>query len=185
MNDTNSLRHTVKKRFYPFVKDRGFVRGRSTSLLTPFHRVRADKVQWFEVQWEKYHRPLFVLNFGELLTQEGDAIDETLLRMDTFGCLKRHKGGNLSAWFQRRKPWTEQILTWSRDYSSDEVVDQLIAAFDDLETWWETKSECESSTIFDVFFGLEGDLRCIMHEGPVLGQLPLSLGVAVVGTISA
>lgn len=70
MSPSKPLRDVLKKRFYPFAPERGFVRGKATSLFTPFERVADGKIQFFEIQWDKYHRARFVINFGERASSE-------------------------------------------------------------------------------------------------------------------
>jgi hypothetical protein len=60
------LRDAVKEHFYPFVERRGFVRSKSRNpLFTVFRRTTSEAVHVFEVQWDKYGKPRFVINFGE------------------------------------------------------------------------------------------------------------------------
>ena len=65
------LRDTVKERFYPYASEIGFIRGKADAIACPFHRICGDRVHWFEIQWDKYHRPCFVINFSEFALIEG------------------------------------------------------------------------------------------------------------------
>jgi hypothetical protein len=65
MSRATPLREAVKATFYPFALERGFVREKATSLFVPFRRMAGSTVQVFEIQWDKSHRPRFVVNFGE------------------------------------------------------------------------------------------------------------------------
>ncbi|MEO9820380.1 MAG: hypothetical protein ABJ370_16270 [Paracoccaceae bacterium] len=146
MNDAKSLRAAIKNRFYPFATDQGFVRGRSTSLFAPFQRKGIEKVHLFEVQWDKYHYPRFVLNFSEqsldyVAGETAHPSPQTLDTAQNTGRLQRFRGGEMSCWFQLRKPLRKQIATWERDYTPNEVVNELIEAFPELDAWWETGVE--------------------------------------------
>ena len=144
MGKSKPYRDALKSRFYPFAADRGFVRGKADALFVPFHRIRDNKVQWFEIQWDKYHRPLFVLNFSEFNINGDLDVEQTLsdrYAIEIIGRVQRSKGGGFSNWFQARKPWKEVILSMSFRYSPDDVVAQLILGFCDLEEWWDTKNE--------------------------------------------
>lgn len=148
MKKASLLREAVKTRFYPLALERGFVRGLATSLMTPFHRISGDRVHWFEIQWDKYHRPFFVLNFSEFSVAEAGGVTTApalfppaTVSRDGIGRLQRKKGGSLSGWFRLKKPLSWQLLTLQRYYSPDEVADQLIEAFEELEAWWENGTE--------------------------------------------
>jgi hypothetical protein len=139
----------MKKRFYPFAEKQGFARAKSTdSLFTLFRRHAAGTTHVFEIQWDKYHRPYFVLNFGEApaagVTAFGThvaATDIELVHCAANGRLQRRRGGPLSCWFHLRKPLLKAVQTGAFYYRPDEVVDQVIAAFAELEEWWRTKQE--------------------------------------------
>jgi hypothetical protein len=60
---------------------------RASNYFTPFRRVRGGQLDVFDVQWEKYWRPRFLLNFGR-----GDATspdDEG--RFERVGRLQRRR----------------------------------------------------------------------------------------------
>jgi len=124
------LRESVKNRFYPFALERGFVRLQPSSpLVTTFRKVEAGTTYEFEIQWDKYHRPYFVLNFS---IPEGVA-DQGRTKQ---GRLQRKRGGPLSCWFNLRRPWLEVVRTGRLKYHPDQVVDQLISCFPEVEAWW-------------------------------------------------
>ncbi len=149
MAPANELRQAIKRRFYPFAEGAGFVRAKSTHPhFTTFRRHRTGVLHVFDVQWDKYHRPRFVLNFGE--APGGDlelhglrvaAADIEPVHCEPSGRLQRRRGGSMSCWFQLRKPLFEILTTRSARYPPDEVVDQLIQAFGEVEEWWRTKHE--------------------------------------------
>lgn len=119
----------VKKRFYPFAETRGFTRDKSINpLFTTFRRTTGTRVQVFEIQWDKYWRPCFVINFGK-----GFAADERIVYQ---GRLQRKRGGSRYCWFGTRRPWTSKLATGKWSYTPEEVLAELIAAFDELESWW-------------------------------------------------
>lgn len=124
------LRETIKRRFYPFALERGFARVKSSnSLYTTFRKSEGEVTYEFEIQWDKYHRPYFVLNFS---APEGAAMRSRTKH----GRLQRKRGGPLSCWFNLRKPWLEALKTGRLKYHPDQVVDQLISCFPELEAWW-------------------------------------------------
>jgi hypothetical protein len=137
MSRSQPLRDALKKRFYPFAQERGFYRGKATSLFTPFERIVDGKIQFFEIQWDKYHRPRFVINFGECASSEVKGSEPS----PSSGRLQRWRGGSMRTWFQISKPWIETLRTVSWYYKPDEVVSHLIECFSELEAWWSSKKE--------------------------------------------
>jgi hypothetical protein len=144
LSKSTPYREALVSQFYPFVSGKGFVRGKANALFVPFHRICDSKIHWFEIQWDKYHRPFFVLNFGEITNDQSMKLERMLSDRDVMevaGRLQRSKGGGLSNWFQARKPWKESLLSMSLSYTPDDVVEQLILSFSELEEWWNTKRE--------------------------------------------
>jgi len=150
MGKSGPLRDAIKGSFYPFVMERGFVLEKATALFVPFHRTAGGKQHYFDMQWDKYHEPRFVLNFEERSSGVGDQADDQTgaeakpdprhpgVRVQR---LQRRRGGSLGAWFQTRKPFGQVMRTMRWRYTPEEVAHQLITAFAELELWWETKEE--------------------------------------------
>jgi len=137
MARATALRDAVKRRFHPFAESRGFTRMRASNYFTPFRRVRGGQLDVFDVQWDKYWRPRFILNFGRGDAKSPD--DEA--RFERVGRLQRRQGGGYGCWFQLRRPWPKVLTTARWSYTPDEVVDELIAAFAELEGWWSDNIE--------------------------------------------
>lgn len=110
------LREAVRREFYPFAAERGFVRIKSSnSVYTTFRKTEEGATYEFEIQWDKFRRSYFVLNFS--------APEGLLLRSRTKdGRLQRKRGGPLSCWFNLRKPWLEVLRTGQFQYSPEQVV---------------------------------------------------------------
>ena len=65
MGRTTDLRREMKRRFFPAMIDSGFsVDMRNAPSFVDFRRITPDAIQAFDIQWEKYGRPRFVINFG-------------------------------------------------------------------------------------------------------------------------
>ena len=149
MSPAAPLREAVKLLFYPFAESKGFARAKSrSSLLTLFRRATTDSMQLFEIQWEKYNRPSFVVNFSEGpiggLEVRGApvaAADLEPYHCPTLGRLKPRNCPYLRCWFRTRKPWTEVLRSRAWTYTPEEVTMQLIALFPELEAWWAEKRE--------------------------------------------
>ena len=142
------LRDLITARFFPYVEARGFVRARSTHPhFMVFRRVTGDTVQIFDVQWDKYGDPCLVVNFAEGpkdgVTLWGNHIPgETMQPQDCpeSGRLQRKAGPNKRCWFQLKKPLFEAVRTLERRYSAEAVVEQLLAAFPEVEAWWQHRT---------------------------------------------
>jgi len=124
------LREAVKREFYPFALERGFARIKSNnSLRTLFRKIDGGVAYEFEIQWDKYHRPYFVLNFS--------APEGLPMRSRTrHGRLQRRRGDPLGCWFNLRRPWHEVLRTGHLRYKPEQVVGQVISCFPELEAWW-------------------------------------------------
>lgn len=117
----------MKRRFYPFVQSRGFIRQKSKNpYFVTFVRDRNGHVDQFDLQWDKYWRPHFVLNFGSL--EHGEQP----------GRIQRRRGGGRRNWFGLHRPWINRLISGKWNYSPEQVIEELVVAFDDLEVWWST-----------------------------------------------
>jgi len=148
MSRSKALRDALKQTFYPVAIEHGFLRGKATSMFTPFRRKRGPALQVFDIQWDKSGGPRFVINFGEA-PSDGVSFRGQFVPPDKVepvhcplnGRLQRWRGGSLRTWFQLRKPWPETLRTLRWAYSPDEVATQLIHCFEELEAWWDNKYE--------------------------------------------
>src|SRR5262245_40753037 len=135
----NSLREAVKARFYPFAEAKGFVRDKSTHPhFTTFRRVQSGMVNVFDVQWDKYGRPRFVINFGEV---PHEASMDSVETQDCKILLRLQPSKSSPRWWRLLKPWREILRTGRFRYKPTEVVDQTIAVFHEMEAWWSQHKE--------------------------------------------
>ena len=124
----------MKKGFYPFAEERGFYREKQTNpLFVTFRRTVGSEEQVFEIQWDKYHKPYFVINIGK-----GNLEANPTTNM---GRLQRGSRGSVRKWFGLRRPWLSKLTSGRWRYSPEEVVTELISAFEELERWWRDGSE--------------------------------------------
>ena len=148
MTDARDLRELIKTRLFPYVEARGFARAkRGHPLFTTFRRRVGNKAQVFNVQWDKYGAPRFVVNFGEGpiegVTLWGRHIPGDELEPQDCpesGRLQRKRGPYLRCWFQTRKPLLEAVGTFEWNYPVATVVDAAMAAFPEVEAWWENRA---------------------------------------------
>jgi hypothetical protein len=141
---TTELRRALKARFVPYAADRGFaVDERNQPRSTVFRRRAGGEVQMFEVQWDKYGRPRFAVHFGtcpaEGLTVNGalHPPEDTLPTWcpDT-GSLRRRRRGAGSLWFRQDATTLQRLLRAPALRDPEVVVDELLAAFSELERYW-------------------------------------------------
>ena len=143
------LREALKARFYPFAAAQGFIKAESTDPhFTLFRRPGGSAVHVCELQWDKYHRPCFVVNFGDAPISGVDvhgthvaASDIQTYQCTSLGRLTPRNCAYVRCWFREKKPLLEYLTSGRRSYRPEEVVAQLIALFPELEAWWADRSE--------------------------------------------
>jgi hypothetical protein len=146
MGKTTDLRREIKRVFMPLAEARGFKTiTRNSPFFLEFRRRKGDEINIFDIQWEKYGKPRFVVNFGncpvEGLTIHGKHYppDEVISGWTPQrGRLQPGKGSGTGSWFRQDKPFIKRILSRDKLYPAKDVVAQLAALFMELENWWET-----------------------------------------------
>lgn len=128
------LNDELKKRFYPWVASRGFVKQKGTDPhVVEFTRRSVEGEDVFDIQWDKYWRPYFVVNFQKRGVNEGAWVK--------CGRLQRTRGGSLSSWFSLYPPLQHRLSRLRWRYTPQEVVEELMDAFEELEAWWNDGSK--------------------------------------------
>jgi hypothetical protein len=144
---TTNLRRELKRRFYPLAKRRGFVIDLSGGPdSTDFRRMAQDGVDVFDIQWEKYGRPRFVVNFGKCpphgVLHLGQVVPpEKLLSYmgPAVGRLQPGQSGSTTrSWFCQDPPLLQRALLRRPDRPATEVIDQLIELFTEMDVWFQT-----------------------------------------------
>jgi len=147
MAKTKPVRDALRAVFYPHVFSLGFeVDKRWQPQFVIFRRFSTNVVHVFEIQWDKYHRPRFVINFAEA-SLDGvefgeewmDAKDIAPVHCGTYLRLTRNGGRSTASWFQLRRPLIGQLVALKRNYEPDEVAAQVVQSFDEVEEWWANK----------------------------------------------
>lgn len=130
-SEAKPLNDELKRRFYPWVKAKGFEQQKTNDPhLVEFRRFSSNGVDVFEVQWDKYWRPYFVINF------EKEKVDDH--KWPKGGRLQRKRGGYTNCWFSLSRPLVNKLLSLRWNYSPEEVVQEVKEAFIELEHWWES-----------------------------------------------
>lgn len=147
MAKTKSIRDALRTGFYPHVLSSGFMLDkRRQPEFVVFRRFGEKSVHIFEIQWDKYHRPKFVINFCEAPPdgiQFGGkwmpAKDLTPVHCGSYLRLMRSRGRFGYSWFQPGRPFIQQLLSFKRNYEPDEIAAQVVDRFQEIENWWAHK----------------------------------------------
>ncbi len=82
MGNTTELRREIKRTFLPFAEARGFnIDQRYSPQFFEFRRIIAGELHLFDIQWEKYGKRRFVVNFGKC-PADGVAFNGEMLSPD-------------------------------------------------------------------------------------------------------
>jgi hypothetical protein len=128
MGQTTELREEVKRVFVALLLSRGFVRdGKDSRLFWTFRRAEAGANRVISVQWEKYDRPRFVVNFS------ANADTATLLG---HGRLQPRPGALTWSWFRQDKPLLTRLFSTAKTYPAAEVVAEVVRLFPQIEEYW-------------------------------------------------
>jgi hypothetical protein len=147
MGHTTSLRRAMKQQFVPYLQDRGFsLDMRQAPMFFAFRKIDSEAVYVCDVQWEKYGRPRFVVNFGKCPTDGvTDFRGERVLPGDVFpshapqiGRLAPGRRRTTRGWFRQDRPLLERLVTLSKLYPAEQVISQLVALFGEVEEFWKS-----------------------------------------------
>ena len=122
MGNTTELRREIKARFVPLAVSHSFTLSQQQApFFLEFRRIRDGEEQIFDIQWEKYGRPRFVVNFACAAGR---------------GRLQPGKGTSLSSWFRQDPTFVPRLLLRADDRSPSAVVDELFVLFQELEQFF-------------------------------------------------
>lgn len=145
MGTTTDLRRELKKRFYPFVAEHGFRIDMTHSPFNiAFRRITAERIDVFDIQWEKSGRPRFVVNFGQCspsgAVHFGEQVppDRVLPYMgSSSGRLQPKKGSGTRVWFRQDRSFLRRVVLRHQPRPAAHVVDELLCHFPELEEWFQ------------------------------------------------
>ena len=144
MGKASDLRRELKARFLPSLAARGFaIDMRDAPTFARCRRGVGDSVEILEVQWDKYGRPRFVINFGTCPVEgiqvgvERFAVESVSVGwLSVSGRLQPRRGSSTSAWFSQEKPLLHRLFSSSRLRSPESVVQDLLDLFPEVEAYW-------------------------------------------------
>jgi hypothetical protein len=145
MGRTTELRREIKSTFVPYVEEKGYVCSmKNAPSFIDFKKITNNEVWVFDIQFEKYGSPRFVVNFGKCSADgvELNGIHYTQNEIipsltPGFGRLQPGRTGSTGSWFRQDKHWLIKIFTSTKQRPAREVVNQLISMFSELEQYFE------------------------------------------------
>jgi hypothetical protein len=146
MGKTTDLRRAIKRNFAPYLEAKGFRADlRYMPQFLTFRRITPKRIYVCDIQWKKYGRPRFVLNFGSCgpdgVISHGEEIrpvDIMTSATPTQGRLMPGRHSTISGWFRQDRTLLQSLWKGSRLRSPDEVVNDLIVRFPEVDAYWES-----------------------------------------------
>jgi hypothetical protein len=144
MGTTTALRREMKSRFIPHVEQQGFkLDERQAPIVWIFRREVGMTAQLFSVEWEKYGRPRFRLDFGtcpiEGLSLRGQHFDWPDIHphwLPNAATLRPGSGFLAGTWFRQDRAVLRKLLSSGTLRSPSEVVDELLSAYPHIQSYW-------------------------------------------------
>ncbi|MEZ0261193.1 MAG: hypothetical protein ACAH80_09295 [Alphaproteobacteria bacterium] len=149
MGKTTDLRREITTIFVPAMQRRGFtVDKRDLPVFLRFWRIKDDEAHLFDIQWEKYGRPRFIVNFGRcpaagLVIRGKHYAPQDVLASWTpeGGRLQPQPGTSSRSWFRQDKPFLQSLFSREKLRPADEVIAvDLLCTFGEVEMWWESRT---------------------------------------------
>jgi hypothetical protein len=144
---SRALRACVKQELFPAIEALRFTRLNHTGYFYGFGRVKGDEFHLIEIQWDKYHRPKFTVNFGRTeletsngkvgvrnpFTKEWQALDDVGAgSLPTYYRLSQRG----SQWFKYR--WVSSLFAKEGDRAT---VRRCADMLDSVEGWFDEDPE--------------------------------------------
>jgi hypothetical protein len=135
-----TLRELTKSRFLAFIKERGFEADGTDSLTFRFRRKVKERHEMIEIQFDQYHRPMFVLNFGTvpsdgLVDAYGRLVEANNVRI--FHLVERGRLYSRPRFLSLSGRWFRVGLgLGSPEEKAKLQVEKLIRLFSQVETWF-------------------------------------------------
>ena len=144
MGPTTALRREIKHRFIPHVVASGFTLDeREAPTFWLFRRQAGPSAQLFSIQWEKYGRPRFRLDFGtcpiEGLDFTGKHVEWSSMHphwLPDAASLKPGRAIFSRSWFRQDRTPILQLFGATALRPAKEVVDELFSLYPEVEAYW-------------------------------------------------
>ncbi len=145
MGKATELRRELKRVFLPLAEAHGFsIDQKHAPTFLGFRRKIAGSLHVFDIQWEKYGKPRFVVSFGTCpehgLVPADRAIppEQVLASWLPGGQLQPRHGAYSSSWFRQDKPLLLRLISRNKLYPASQIVSQLVQLYPELEAYWAT-----------------------------------------------
>jgi hypothetical protein len=158
MGRTTDLRRAIKRSFVPLMERKGFnTDSRDMPQFLAFRRITPEKIYVCDIQWEKYGRPRFVLNFGSCgprgVICHGKEIiptDVTTSATPRCGRLLPGRSPHTSSWFRQDRSLLQAVWRRSSLRSPNDVIDNLLNLFPEVEEYWNSGAVGKHVRVFNV-----------------------------------
>jgi hypothetical protein len=150
LGKTTNLRREITTIFVPHVQSAGFtVDKKDLPLFLRFWRIKDGEAHLFDIQWEKYGRPRFVVNFGRcpaegLVIRGKHFAPQDILATWTpeGGRLQPRPGFSSRSWFRQDKPFLKSLFSREKLRPAYEVIAvDLVCHFSEVEMWWGSRMQ--------------------------------------------
>jgi len=140
----SALRNEVRTTFVPFVRSVGFERvPHRSSLFVDFRRNAGAVVHVLEVQWDKFGRPRFVINYGTCPLAGLDIRGEHFTPSDVCagwlpdsGRLRPGRGASTASWFRQDRSLLTTLPLRRRSRAASAVIAEAVHLSGELEAYW-------------------------------------------------
>lgn len=139
--DRNHLREEISTRFIPYLRSIGFDQeikstnadGRTSHPFGIFVRRKEAVSHIIDIQFDKYLRPKFTINFRKDPSEpiEKDRLGLGKAKCDFIASYRLHSRPNSASWFRMRTFFGLR----RRERAAREVVDRLMSVFPEVESW--------------------------------------------------
>ncbi|MDB5795860.1 MAG: hypothetical protein JWR25_2239 [Noviherbaspirillum sp.] len=145
MGRTTEFRRELKRTFLPFMTAKGFVLDqRHAPHFMDFRRTLADRMQFLEIQWEKYGRPRFKVSVGQVSARgtisHGEHIDAKDVgpgQAPQYCCLyPQGDGSSTRHWFRQDRSFLAALIHRDSLHPPEMPVGQLLELFGEVEEYW-------------------------------------------------
>jgi hypothetical protein len=136
MGRTTDSRREIKRRFFPVMADKGFALDMDAPFFVCFRRTIPGAIHVCDIQWEKYGRPRFVINFGKC-APAGVIVMASQSVPTTLGSRRSFDGRRL---VPTGPPIDRKHSPHLATSPPAEVITMLLGLFHEVEEWWEDGS---------------------------------------------
>ncbi|MDG1579984.1 hypothetical protein [Pseudomonas sp. GOM6] len=142
---SQALREQLKARLQPLLESRGFIADHPQSaLFWTYRRLSGDQSHIIEVQWDKYQRPRFIINYGTC-PASGLQLPDGLYPAASVAAHWTQDAGRLQDgtsagehWFRQDRPWWRRLLGKPAQVDAQEPVQRLMACLGEVEIYWQS-----------------------------------------------